>query len=731
MAVYVKSNPYISFFFIFLLFVSVPARTIGLSGRVFDASSKSPLAGANVFLKQSHLGVSTDADGYFRLSLAPISMEDSLTITYMGYQTFSVALKNFQNKSIIYLLPKRMLLEQEIIVTGSRGDLLHQDIPHAKNILKAEEIQQNGSNEISDLLKPVASVRIEGNDLDGRKIQIRGSNSDEVNVYLDGVLINELSFDNAADLSIIPLENIERIEVVKGGALALLGNGAFGGVVNVTSRQNLNTSFFLKAKMGDFNTRYLTGSFSVPLSKNTSGGYFFQLGRFKPDIEYFPGERYSLKSKNNHIQTEKQNHHLYFNYFFKDARINAKFINYSLSYIKPKWESHYKNYLSIAGFSGRFFNLGPIQVQVSEHYSDNSIQRQPTGSSRYISSYESNRLNVRISKKVAVKDGHIQFLTEYMHSDLKTDTKVKDVNWQTNLYHAFIFDNRLSTAAVFSYKDHPKNLSNISWETFIGLRGDFPASGNSAFTNMIGARLNYTTERWQISPYLNYGKNVKYPSLTQMAYTRDLSGLSQKDSTFIRLEPEYSRAFEGGFSATYFPSHAIYHNFECSAGLFSRTIYNSIIQRPFDDLIARVQQGRATINGFESALKFNHIFSYFYGGASFIVLDIDNPLLYAYKPQTNSAIHFGFVLPFGFYLSSTYFYEGKSTAWFFNTNNDIQTTKIPSFEDMDITLGYKHKLFNTIEMDGQISGKNIFDNSGFKYYYLKKRFLVASLSLRY
>ncbi len=724
-------NILLIWFLTFILFVPSRSQSLVISGRIFDAFTKNPLAGANVFLNEKKIGTSTDAEGYFRLKIAFISMDDSLKISYMGYKDFSAALNDFQNKSVIYLQPEKMHLGQTIIVTGNRSDLLHEDIPHAKDVIKAEDIQLSGSNELSDLLKPIAAVRIEGNDLDGRKIQIRGSNSDEVNVYLDGVLINALSFDNSADLSIIPIENIERLEVVKGNGMALLGNGAFGGIVNITTRQSLNTSFFLKTKIGSFDTRYLTGSFSLPLTKHSYVGYFFQFSSFNPEIEYFPGERYSVKSKNTRIKTTKQNHHLSVNYLLKNGRISTKFINYSFDYKKPLWESSYKNYLATSAYSGSFFTLDNVQLQISEHYSINRIKRKPAGSSRYISSYESNQLFIRVAKKIKVRDANIQFLTEYMHSDLKTDSKVKDINWQSNLYHAYIYDNRLTTAAVFSYRDRLDKISNLSWETFIGLRGDFPASGNSAFTNMIGAQINYTMEHWQISPYLNYGRNVKYPSLTQEAYSRDIADNSRNDSSFTRIEPEFSRSMEGGLSTKYFPSNAIYHNMEFRAGLFSRTIYNSIIQRPFDAIMALVQQGRATIFGFEASFRFNNIFRYFYSGASFIFLNIDNPLLYAYKPKSNSGFYSGFVLPSGFYLSSTLFYEGVSSAWYYDSLNKIHTRKIKPFYDMDISLGFKHYLFKTLEINAQISAKNIFDNSGFKYYYLKKRYLQASLSLRY
>ena len=82
------------------------------------------------------------------------------------------------------------------------------------------------------------------------------------------------------------------------------------------------------------------------------------------------------------------------------------------------------------------------------------------------------------------------------------------------------------------------------------------------------------------------------------------------------------------------------------------------------------------------------------------------------------------------YLTSTFFYEGTSVAWYYNRDYNILTEEISPYNDMDVSCGFKVP-FKDAEFDFQVSGYNIFDHSGFKYYYLKKRYFQFSVAMRY
>lgn len=718
-------------FFLFCLMfgLTLRAQETILQGRIVDSASGLPLKDAEVYLSGTGIGAATDSHGLFQLTIKRSLPQDTLVINYLGYQTKRISLQEFKNKSVIYLTP-RSLPGEEVVISAERSDLINQDIPHARNTIQYKEIELTGSSEITDILKPIPAVRIEGNDLDGRRIQIRGSNADEVNVYLDGILINNIRFDNAADLTIIPVEDIESIEILKGGNLSLVGNGAFGGVVNITTRQNTEKSFMLKGKLGDFDSRHLIAGLNLPLSEQVVVDYFGQISQLSPEIEYFPGEQYSSKTKNDAITTSKQNHNVGFNYYSKSGHFNGRFIGYYFNYKKPRWESNYKNYLSAASYRGEILGVKDFDVQLNHFYSSDRILRNPAGSTHYISAFRSNRFTWRLAKKFVYRGSDIQLLHEYYHDDLVVDSKVRDIEQENKLYHAFLYDNRMSFAGVVTFNDHLKDLPLLSWKTFLGIRGDFLANGNHNVTHTVGAEVNYNMEQWKFAPYFNYGKNVKYPTLQENAYVRDLTDFSRTDTTANRLEPEYSNAAELGVNFKYYPRATYYKNIDFSLALFTRTIFNKLLTRPFDEMIANIQIGRNVTRGVEASFKVNEIFNRISLTASFVQLDITNSLLYAYKPKKNTSLHLHYHSTFGLYLTSTFFYEGKSYAWYYDRENNLQTAGISPFYDMDFSVGLKVPI-QGLEMNFQASGYNVFDSSGFKYYYLKKRYLQLSLAITY
>ncbi len=724
-----KKLPLYLIFLLFILLQTAFSQENTVSGIVLDKRTEMPLEGANVYFKDAGIGTLTDEDGYFRLTYRPSENIDSLTVSFVGYKDYTIAFKSLKNRSKIYLEPDALNLP-EIIVSADRLDIIRQEIPQTKRTIQVEEIKRYGSNEFSDILKPLPSVRIEGNDLDGRKIQIRGSDPDEVNVYLDGVLLNHVRFDNAADLSVIPVEAVERIEILNGGNSAFLGNGAFGGVVNITTRRVNKKSLSLKAKAGSFDSNYFIGDLTMPIGKKMALGYFGQYNTMRPDIEYFQDEQYAEKTTNSSINTKKQNHIVSLNYWIPAGFFGSQFIAYDFDYKKPNWTSNYRTFSSSVTYKGNIVGLKDFDILLNHIYAQDKINRLPEGSSRYITNFESNLVNMRIAKKFSYRGGETQLLAEYFHDGLLTSSKIEDINWQNTIYSGDLYDNRLGFSWVSSFNDKLKNHPDFSWKTYLGIRGEMLASGESDMLPMIGAQVEYQRAGLNLSIYGNYGKNVKYPSLQKNAYVRDIVSISQFDTSFTNLKPEYSNSTEFGTNLKYLPGSSFYGEADVSASVFSRTIYNKILTRPFDDYIASIQSGRNITRGVETSVKINDIFSRFNLSLAYVYLDISNPLVYAYKPDQNFNASFSYVSPLGIYFVSSYFYEGKSLAWYYDVYNQFQTQEITPFQDIDASIGIKLP-FHTVIFDLQFSGYNILDNAGFKYYYLRKRYFQMSLGIRY
>ena len=98
-------------------------------------------------------------------------------------------------------------------------------------------------------------------------VSLRGASSEQVMVYLDGMLLNQAS-GGAVDLSLIPLANVERIEIYRGTVPIELGNASMGGAVNIISKRSSADNMRLKVSLGSFGLQSYVFSSNTGDEKN-------------------------------------------------------------------------------------------------------------------------------------------------------------------------------------------------------------------------------------------------------------------------------------------------------------------------------------------------------------------------------------------------------------------------------------------------------------------------------
>lgn len=135
-----------------------------------------------------------------------------------------------------------------------------------------------------------------------KTLSIRGSSNDQVVVLLDGVRLSS-PIGGGIDLSTIPIDYIESIEVVRGGGSALAGSDAIGGVVNLIPRKTGDKYFSTSATYGSFDT------FKANLSGAGSFGelgYFFSYthAQSEGDFEFESINGFDVKRINNEFLSE-------------------------------------------------------------------------------------------------------------------------------------------------------------------------------------------------------------------------------------------------------------------------------------------------------------------------------------------------------------------------------------------------------------------------------------------
>ena len=130
---------------------------------------------------------------------------------------------------------------EEVVVTGTRIEDPVRDVARNITVITAEDIEQAPSNSIVDLLAREANINPRGFFGTDKQagVDIRGMGDTFVSnvlVLVDGYRLNPPDLAGP-DFSTIPLEQIERIEILRGAGSVVYGDGAVGGVVNIITRK--------------------------------------------------------------------------------------------------------------------------------------------------------------------------------------------------------------------------------------------------------------------------------------------------------------------------------------------------------------------------------------------------------------------------------------------------------------------------------------------------------------
>jgi vitamin B12 transporter len=160
-----------------------------------------------------------------------------------------------------------------VIVTATRTPTPAVETLAAVTVISRDEIERAQTTDIAELLRYTAGIDIGRSGGPGTQtsVFIRGAESNQTLVLVDGIRINPNSIGGAAVQNIAP-EMIERIEIVKGPRATLYGSDGIGGVINIITRSGGNGAD-VSARAGSYNTREITGNASYSDKGNTLSLY--------------------------------------------------------------------------------------------------------------------------------------------------------------------------------------------------------------------------------------------------------------------------------------------------------------------------------------------------------------------------------------------------------------------------------------------------------------------------
>ena len=269
-----------------LLFINTitNAQKFTISGKVND-SNLLPLAGASILVNDNKQGVSSDNSGEFSLNLEQGNYK--LIISYTGYTSVEKEIELTENKEIVITLAQENYIMEEVLVKAVRAN---SSTPVTySNLDKREISKRNLGQDIPILLNYLPSV-ISSSDAGAgigyTYLNVRGSNSERINVTINGIPYNDAESQgtfwvNLGDFA----SSTESLQLQRGIGTSTNGAGAFGASLNILTDAISEDAYGeISNSVGSYNTRKHTVKFSTGmvnedfelsgrLSKINSDGY--------------------------------------------------------------------------------------------------------------------------------------------------------------------------------------------------------------------------------------------------------------------------------------------------------------------------------------------------------------------------------------------------------------------------------------------------------------------------
>lgn len=212
-------------------------QTGSVAGRVTDDQG-APLASVQVFVEGTALGAVTQPDGQYAIARVPAGSH-SIRARLIGYrsQVATVAITPGTRATQNFTMPRDPLQLQSVVVTGTQTPRTNLEASVAVTTLSPQEIEQAAPRSTTEMLRYVPGfTRVESSGGEvNQNISMRGVLGVEYVMFMeDGLPVFPTmhTFFMNADNLFRPDENIERMEVVRGGASALYGSNTPGAIIN-------------------------------------------------------------------------------------------------------------------------------------------------------------------------------------------------------------------------------------------------------------------------------------------------------------------------------------------------------------------------------------------------------------------------------------------------------------------------------------------------------------------
>jgi outer membrane receptor protein involved in Fe transport len=256
-----------------LVFIAFPLcafaqATGGIAGTVVDETGAA-IQGARITISDengiSRATTTTKNDGSFSVTGLPVGRYriKAESDQFQPGQSGVVAVESSATLSVNLKLRVRSVTQEITVTAATRSDVKIEDLPVSASVVTREVVQDTAAQSLDELLLTVPGLNLQeppsfAQHPTSNAVSMRGLGGERTLVLQDGIPLND-AFFGYVQWNRVPLDAIDRVEVVRGGASSLWGSYAMSGVINTVTKVPAKNNFSLFESYGTNNTYQLGG----------------------------------------------------------------------------------------------------------------------------------------------------------------------------------------------------------------------------------------------------------------------------------------------------------------------------------------------------------------------------------------------------------------------------------------------------------------------------------------
>ncbi len=699
-----------------------------IHGRVRDINTHRDLQSVNIYLKGTAQGTESSVSGEFTLRVEEGQSGQMLVFRHIGYDVEEVPLDSMSVYRIVYMQP-RVIPMQGLRVEAGDPIGIQRDLPEAVSLIRSDRFEGQGFTDAGDLLKTDHSVQVD-EDLSGKKtVAIRGGNPDEVIVLYNHIPMNSL-YDNQFNLSLVDLEDMERVEIIKGSNTTLYGSGSLSGIINVVPRVEQDYTVRFQQRIGT----YRSGNWGLQFYRNFNGvyaSYSYRKGKTLRQFADAPEPENGLENgMSQHLAT------LVFDFprlrgEKSGNRLSAMFVRNTLNYENRRDVESITNANQVISlnYRGDIAWIKNLSLSSSYHKLD---EREQFGPFSYVPyrDVRDRSFQLHADKRIFIR--RVELFVGYEYTNAKLDfaedreypyVRPEQVNDRlARAQHGFMLISKYHAPTGYSFlsffdfdaslrhdrvRDNREDLGEGDHDKPKPSSGEKTSHGWNETMFKCAAHLRGDRGDLLFNGYIGYGKNVRFPSLFQQISTPYVYAVPYETPT---LEPEKTRSTEVGVELSQdLKKRKVFYGWLLSGNFFKnyydnkfRMFYMPGIPVAFYDNVRMANntgfECRTSLYFFKKKITLDLGFSRYF---------ISDKSVFPFKCEIKGTLDMRFDHR-GYAILCHIFMEGEQTGWIREYSGGFAEVTLPAHANVDIHFSKTVDLYS-FKVMGNISVRNLFD----------------------